>query len=928
MDNGKRDWWNSPKWSDDYENGVDGYLDRTFATEAQGDQICCPCSKCLYRYWYHRNEVRDHIICKGFVPRLEKHMESGTNIETPANDNDKQFQFCDDMNGLLHDTFRAGANEETRKFYKLIEEGQEELYPGCKTFSKLAFTIRLFLFKCDHKLSNVAFSALLELLRSLIPDAKLPSSFREASNDLKMLGLDYIKIDACPNNCMLYWENHIEDTSCHVCNTSRWKSESRTAKKKSRKIPAKVLRYFPLKKRLQRIYMCSETARYMTWHEHERKKDGILRHPADGIDWQDFNKSFPSFAQEPRNVRLGLATDGFNPFNNVKILHSTWPVLLINYNLPPSMYMKSDFIMLSLIIPGPESPKNAIDVYMQPLVKELKELWESGIDTYDASSNQMFNMRAALHSTISDFPGYAMLSGWSTKGKTACPCCHYETQSTWLKFSKKTCYRDYRIFLEHDHPWRFNTKKFNGKKEERSAPVRLMGTEISELLSDFKNNFGAKQPKKNKDENPWRKKSCFNELPYWKNVKCRHNLDTMHIEKNLFDNILGTLLTLPKKNKDHEEARKDLVELGIMPELQPQESVDGIRIIPKARFWMSLEEKRTFCQVLKNAKIPQDCGANIKRYVQVKERKIAGYKSHDAHFMMHHLLPMAVSTTLQKDVVIPLIRLSAFFKAIWSKEIDPEDLDRLQTEIVEVLCELEQIFPPAFFDIMVHLPIHLVEEIRLGGPVASRSMYPVERYLRKLKLYVRNKAQPEASMAEGYLIEECLRLCARYLNQGVKNGTEEVVDQCASQFIFNKTGHPLRGRGRTKQKNCEGYKIDHKTWMQVQRYILSKCHAVEIESYINMGKRAILESDKAPKITKYEEERLKRLAFNRERMQAAGFTTCLANKAILNNTINLQQKNVEQDSSWSDHELEPNKQHECDEDSILIPKGSHCVKSN
>ncbi|KAL6574453.1 hypothetical protein OROHE_001357 [Orobanche hederae] len=575
MDNGKRDWWNSPKWSDDYENGVDGYLDRTFATEAQGDQICCPCSKCLYRYWYHRNEVRDHIICKGFVPRLEKHMESGTNIETPANDNDKQFQFCDDMNGLLHDTFRAGANEETRKFYKLIEEGQEELYPGCKTFSKLAFTIRLFLFKCDHKLSNVAFSALLELLRSLIPDAKLPSSFREASNDLKMLGLDYIKIDACPNNCMLYWENHIEDTSCHVCNTSRWKSESRTAKKKSRKIPAKVLRYFPLKKRLQRIYMCSETARYMTWHEHERKKDGILRHPADGIDWQDFNKSFPSFAQEPRNVRLGLATDGFNPFNNVKILHSTWPVLLINYNLPPSMYMKSDFIMLSLIIPGPESPKNAIDVYMQPLVKELKELWESGIDTYDASSNQMFNMRAALHSTISDFPGYAMLSGWSTKGKTACPCCHYETQSTWLKFSKKTCYRDYRIFLEHDHPWRFNTKKFNGKKEERSAPVRLM----------------------------------------------------------------------------------DL-----------------------ARFW------------------------------------------------------------------------------------------------------------------------------------------------------------------------------------------------------------------------------------------------------IYMGKRAILESDKAPKITKYEEERLKRLAFNRERMQAAGFTTCLANKAILNNTINLQQKNVEQDSSWSDHELEPNKQHECDEDSILIPKGSHCVK--
>ncbi|XP_074377183.1 uncharacterized protein LOC141718703 [Apium graveolens] len=459
MDNVKKEWWNFPKWSDDYENGVDDYVEKTFATQAQGDQIFCPCHKCIYRYWYHRHVVREHIICDGFVPRFEKHLESDSNVEKPTGDSGGQFQFCDDMYGLLHDTFKGGPNEETKKIFKLIEEGQQELYPGCKTFSKLAFTIRLFLLKCDHKLSNVAFSDLLELLRSLIPDAKLPTSFREASNDLKMLGLDYMKIDACPNNCMLYWEECVNDTSCHICNTSRWKSKSTTGTKNSRKIPAKVLRYFPIKKRLQQFFMCSETARYMTWHENERKKDGILRHPADGTDWKDFDKKFPRFAQEPRNMRLGLGTDGFNPFNNMNILYSTWSVMLINYNLPPSMYMKSEFLMLSLIIPSPESPKNAIDAYMQPLLKELKELWETGIETYDASSDQMFNMRAILHSTISDFPDYAMLSGWSTKGKTTYHCCHYETPSTWLKYSKKHCYRDFRIFLEQDHPWRYNKKK-------------------------------------------------------------------------------------------------------------------------------------------------------------------------------------------------------------------------------------------------------------------------------------------------------------------------------------------------------------------------------------------------------------------------------------------------------------------------------------
>lgn len=84
---------------------------------------------------------------------------------------------------------------------------------------------------------------------------------------------------------------------------------------------------------------------------------------------------------------------------------------------------------------------------------------------------------------------------------------------------------------------------------------------------------------------------------------------------------------------------------------------------------MSLEEKRTFCQVLKNAKIPQDYRSNIKQYVQGKERKFSGYKSHDAHFMMHHLLPMAVSTTLHKDAEIPLIRLSKFSKLYGLKKL-------------------------------------------------------------------------------------------------------------------------------------------------------------------------------------------------------------------------------------------------------------------
>jgi hypothetical protein len=90
-------------------------------------------------------------------------------------------------------------------------------------------------------------------------------------------------------------------------------------------------------------------------------------------------------------------------------------------------------------------------------------------------------------------------------------------------------------------------------------------------------------------------------------------------------------------------------------------------------------------------------------------------------------------------------------------------LNRMKDGIVVILCKLEMIFPPAFFDIMVHLAVHLPREAKLARLVHYRWMYPIERFMGKLKRFVRNRSHPKGSIAERYLPVECLTFCFMYL---------------------------------------------------------------------------------------------------------------------------------------------------------------------
>lgn len=97
--------------------------------------------------------------------------------------------------------------------------------------------------------------------------------------------------------------------------------------------------------------MCEETDTIMRWHVANCPNDGNLRHPADTKDWKDFDDLYPEFSQDPYNVRLGFASDGFNLFQTLSISHNTWPVLLVNYNLTSLIFMKLElFYVLNPLV--------------------------------------------------------------------------------------------------------------------------------------------------------------------------------------------------------------------------------------------------------------------------------------------------------------------------------------------------------------------------------------------------------------------------------------------------------------------------------------------------------------------------------------------------------------------------------------------------
>ncbi|XP_024628658.2 uncharacterized protein [Medicago truncatula] len=452
------------------------------------------------------------------------------------------------------------------------------------------------------------------------------------------------------------------------------------------------------------------------------------------------------------------------------------------------MCMSKPYMFLTCHIPGPSSPLDGIDVYLQPLIDDLKRLWIGQL-TYDIAKRENFNMRVALMWTINDFPAYGMLSGWGTHGRLACPHCMEKTKAFTLDYGGKASWFDHRMFLPESHVFRRKRNMFRKDKIEKDGPPpKITSREVFRRvrgLSRFPDVGKRIRYHEYGEKHNWIKRSIFWDLPYLKDNLLRHNLDVMHIEKNFFDNILHTVMNVSGKTKDNEKARLDLSVYCKRPEMELQPLPNGKFRKPKAVFSLTSNEAKSVCMWLKELRMPDGYSSNLARCADVNKGKCRGMKSHDGHVFLQRLLPIAFSS-LPNNVIKPLTEVSQFFKDLCASTLRMDELVKMDQNMPITLCKLEQVFPPGFFDSMEHLSVHLAYEAMLGGPVQYRWMYPFERFMGDAKRCVKNKAKVEGSIRTAYTLKEANYFLSHYFKNGTltPTNTRNEVDAASGSHSF------------------------------------------------------------------------------------------------------------------------------------------------
>ena len=215
----------------EYRNAVDLFL--RFCSENVKDPnfTYCPCLKCGNVKKMDLKKIKEHLYFNGMDKSYTiwyYHGEIAPIAPTlPSRPKGVRRNIVeenwDPLDEMIDDA-HYGSGVDPNKFETLLNDAEKPIYPGCTRFTKLSALLRLYNLKAKHGWSDKSITDLFSFLKELLPeDNEIPISFYEAKKTLCSLGMQYEKIHACPNDCILYRNSFADAKSCLTCGESRWK---------------------------------------------------------------------------------------------------------------------------------------------------------------------------------------------------------------------------------------------------------------------------------------------------------------------------------------------------------------------------------------------------------------------------------------------------------------------------------------------------------------------------------------------------------------------------------------------------------------------------------------------------------------------------------------------------------------------------------
>lgn len=276
--------------------------------------------------------------------------------------------------------------------------------------------LRAYALKVDEHLTDKVF----EKFRFAFPSAELGTLKAVQRRIASLSGFRTTRYDCCVNSCVCFTGPYENLDTCP-------NPKCGEARRNQQGCPRKQFEYLPLIPRLKALAASTTYSTAMRYRAHDHAPEpGVTKDIFDGTHYRNLkgkqvhidDKPIPAwFFNDPRDIALGLSTDGFGPFKHRT--QTSWPIIIFNYNLPPDVRFHLRNIISVGNIPGPRKPWDA-DSFLYPLIQEAIQL-EIGVTAFDALSQSIFLLRAFLIAVFGDIPAVSMLM--RIKGHNAlCPC--------------------------------------------------------------------------------------------------------------------------------------------------------------------------------------------------------------------------------------------------------------------------------------------------------------------------------------------------------------------------------------------------------------------------------------------------------------------------------------------------------------------------